>query len=83
MPDPLEVILARVETKLDSALAQGRDHEGRLRELEAHDVSTLRETVAKLTEAVDALQRWRWILTGAAAVSGGSVGALVQHLVGK
>lgn len=34
MSDSLEVMLARLETKLDVALARGDDHEGRLRALE-------------------------------------------------
>lgn len=83
MPDPIEVTLARVETKLDQALSQGKDHESRIRDLEGHDLATLRSTIDKLNEAVSALQKWRWILTGAAAVSGGGVGAIVQQFASR
>lgn len=70
MPDPVEVALARIETKLDTVIGQGRDHEDRLRAVEGHDLATLRDTVRQLTEHVQSLQRWRWLMTGAAAAAG-------------
>lgn len=83
-PDPIPVTLARIETKLDQAIKSSEDHETRIRDLEAHDLSALRETVAEVSAAVAGLQRWRWIVTGAAAAAGGgagAVGAVVQHLL--
>ena len=80
MPDPLEITLARIETKLDQAIADGRDHEARLRQLEAHDVASLKATITELTSAVEGLQRWRWLITGAAAAAGGGIGAITTAL---
>ena len=54
MSDSVEVILARIETKLDRVVSDFTDHEIRIRGLE----------------------KARWILVGAAAVTGGAAGTV-------
>lgn len=76
--------LVAVETKLDIVLGQvtgvHQDHETRLRALEsrADTVAMVRENTARIR----ALERFRWVVTGAAATGGGALGALVAQLLG-
>lgn len=67
------MILARIETKLDTALRDVEDHETRLRALEA--------IVPKDHEArLRKLERALWLSAGAAAAAGGGIGATASAL---
>ena len=83
--------LVAVETKIDIVLVRlgdgHTDHETRLRILEAKP-DTARELadhtadIAQLTKRIAGLERFRWVMTGAAATGGGAFGALLTPLLG-
>lgn len=59
-----KAILGRLDAHDDAR----RDHEARLRTLEGYKT-------ADHEQRITSLERWRWVLTGAAAAAGGGVGA--------
>lgn len=74
----LAVTLARIETKLDNAIATGGDHERRLRMLESrHDDDDHDQHERRLMS----LEAGRWPLPSLAAAL--SVGALIMQLIGR
>jgi hypothetical protein len=72
------VILARMEVKLDTALATGTDHEVRLRSLEVHTDPRVSDHETRIR----GLEHAKWLLVGFAAALGGSAGAVVSKFVG-
>lgn len=60
-----QYLLVRIETKLDIALRQQEDHEGRIRTLESHGSGSHEERIT-------ALERWRYALPTAAVLSAAS-----------
>jgi hypothetical protein len=66
--DAIEVVLARIETKLDNVIHSSSDHEMRLRALEAVTPKDQESRLRKLERAL-------WLATGAASVIGGGSGA--------
>lgn len=72
MPDSGEaqLLLVRIETKLDLALRQQEDHERRLRVLESHGTSDI-------DIRVTSLERWRYALPTAAFLSLASMATAV------
>ena len=71
------VILARMEVKLDHALANVTDHESRIRVLEDHQAPEIADHEARLR----VLERKVWIASGVAGGVGGGLGALVAAIV--
>ena len=71
MSDSTEVMLARIETKLDTALAAVADHETRMRGLEAVNHTDHETRLRKLERAM-------WLSAGAAAAAGGGIGATLS-----
>ena len=45
------------------------------------DVKTLEARAEKVENRVAAIEKWRWLVTGAAAASGGILGTLFANLV--
>jgi hypothetical protein len=79
--------LARIDVKLDQLLARDDDHETRIRTLEQRSdshraVEDLKAEMEKLQTRVAGLERFRWLITGAAAGAGGIVGSLLGPLLG-
>lgn len=83
--------LVAVETKIDIVLARlgdgYADHEGRLRALElrpdrTRELADHAADLAQLTSRIAQLERFRWLLTGAAAAGGGTLGAALVQLLG-
>ncbi len=72
---------ARIEGMLTPLVSASADHETRLRKLEDAGIIEHGQKIKDLTDLVDSLQRWRWILTGAAAATGSGGGALVATLL--
>lgn len=72
--------LIRIDTKLDVALAQQADHEGRIRALEEDNV---RGGHHDHESRIRRLERSAWLLAGAAAAGGGVVGSIVGPLLGN
>jgi hypothetical protein len=77
----LAVVQARIEAKLDGVVGATADHEQRLRALEATGAVEHGRAIDALTAQVASLQRWRWLLTGAAAAAGTGGGALTTALL--
>lgn len=71
------VILARMEVKLDHALANVTDHESRIRVLEDHQSPEIQDHESRLR----VLERKVWIASGVAGGVGGGLGALVAAIV--
>ncbi len=72
--------LIRIDTKLDVALAQQADHEGRIRSLEQDNTPgghSDHET------RIRRLERSVWIAAGAAAAGGGILGSIVGPLLNQ
>lgn len=83
--------LVAVETKIDIVLARlgdgHTDHEARLRALEARpdnsrELAEHAADLAQVTNRVATLEKWRWLITGAAAAGGGTLGAFFASLMG-
>ena len=72
------VILARMEVKLDHALANVTDHESRIRVLEDHDDPRTTDHETRIRS----LEQAKWILAGFAAALGGGSGAVISKLLG-
>lgn len=71
----LALAVARIEGKLDGALAAATDHETRLRGLEAVNHSDHETRIRRLERAL-------WMSAGAAAAAGGGIGATLSALMG-
>lgn len=70
------VILARMEVKLDHALANVTDHETRIRVLEDHKVPEIPDHEARIR----ALERKVWVASAVVGTAGGGLGALLTAL---
>jgi hypothetical protein len=71
--------LVRIETKIDVSHQTHADHEDRIRTLEAsHDPKAHEDYESRLRR----LERALWLVTGAAAVTGGVVGQVGTRLLG-
>lgn len=89
--ESVEVVLARIETKLDGVLAAAADHEARLRVLETTDHDTRLRSLESFRSIRDAdyesrlraLERLTWRASGAAAILGGGLGAAVATALGS
>jgi hypothetical protein len=71
-----QLLLVRIETKLDLALRQQEDHEYRLRILESHGT-------ASHGDRLSMLERWRYALPTAAVLSLASMVSVVVTTVWK
>lgn len=67
--------VARMEGKLDGVLAQGADHESRLRKLELAGGADHEPRIRSLERAL-------WAVGGAGAVTGGGIAAIISKLTG-
>jgi hypothetical protein len=83
--------LVAVETKIDIVLVRlgdgHTDHEARIRALEARpdharELAEHTADMAQISGRIRGLERFRWVMTGAAATGGGALGALVAQLLG-
>lgn len=72
------VILARMEVKLDHALANVTDHESRIRVLEDHVDPRTTDHEGRIRS----LEQAKWILAGFAAALGGGSGAVISKFIG-
>jgi uncharacterized protein involved in exopolysaccharide biosynthesis len=85
-PDPVAIVLARLEVKLDNALATQSDQGGRLKSLEeqqaAHSTEIAVLQAASLPSRIAALEKKLWMAAGAAAAAGGGAGAIVSRIFG-
>jgi len=72
------VILARMEVKLDHALANVTDHESRIRVLEDHVDPRTTDHEGRIRS----LEQAKWILAGFAAALGGGAGSLMTKILG-
>ena len=72
------VILARMEVKLDHALANVTDHETRIRVLEDH----VDPRTADHETRIRSLEQAKWVLAGFAAALGGGAGAVASKILG-
>lgn len=85
-PDPTAVVLARLEVKLDNALARIGGHSDRLaaieQELAAHSTEIAVLQAAALPTRVSGLERKLWLAAGFAAGVGGIGGGVVSRLLG-
>jgi hypothetical protein len=61
-PDSIELALARIEVKLDTAIKGQDDHETRLRLVEGHNTGSL-------DARVNALERWRYAFPSIASLA--------------
>lgn len=57
-----------------------RDHENRLRMIESTRMAAA--DVAKLEDRVRELEKWRWLVLGAAVAGGGGAAALARAVLG-
>jgi len=84
--DPTAVVLARLEVKLDNALARIGGHSDRLaaieQELSAHSTEIAVLQAAALPTRVSGLERKLWLAAGFAAGVGGIGGGIVSRLLG-
>lgn len=72
--------LIRIDTKLDVALAQQADHEGRIRALEQDNSPGGHQDHET---RIRRMERSLWLLAGAAAAGGGIVGSIVGPLLNQ
>ena len=88
--DSTDVILARIETKLDNVIQQGRDHETRLRRIESIDHESRLKSLETMTVATGVdyetrlrkIERIMWIAVGLGATGGGIAGAAIARAFG-
>lgn len=83
MPEPTEapgeataVILARMEVKLDHALANVTDHESRIRVLEDHQSPEIADHEGRIR----ILERKVWVASGVAGGVGAGLSALITAI---
>ena len=69
-----QVILTRIETKLDTALSDLEDHEIRIRNVESNNHIDHESRLRKLERAL-------WLSAGAAAAAGGGIGASLSAVL--
>lgn len=77
-PSSVEAQLAVISTKLDLLIAQRDDQEIRLRAQETHEHADVRDHESRLRS----LERFKWLVVGAAVLSGGSAVATLVQLAG-
>jgi len=81
------VTLARMEGKLDGALATLGAHGGMIAQhgvdLARHDVDIAVLKAASLPDRIAAVEKKLWMAAGAASALGGVVGALASRLFGQ
>jgi len=86
MSDPLAVVVARMEGKLDAALArmdsQAGDISAVAAAVQAHAEKIAVLESASLPARLTSLERKIWMAAGAAAAAGGGVGAVVVRVLG-
>lgn len=73
-------VLARIDTKLDTAVAGHTDHEQRLRVQEDVVPKDLRDQLKVIRAELEQLKKLRWMITGAAVAAGGLAGRFAAFL---
>lgn len=86
MSDPLAVVVARMEGKLDAALARMDSQSSDITDVSAavqrHAEKIAVLEAASLPDRLASLERKIWMAAGAAAAAGGGVGAVVMRALG-
>lgn len=84
--DPLAIVVARMEGKLDAALArmdsQSLDITTIAAAVQTHAEKIAVLEAASLPSRLTSLERKIWMAAGAAAAAGGGVGAVVMRALG-
>jgi hypothetical protein len=69
MPPETQFLLGEMNAKLDTLIRRTEE-----------DRKKMQDEVAKLSARVETLEKWRWMIAGAAGALGGGAGFLVKVL---